>query len=152
MPTSTCRRFTSNACFRVDREPDDRIRAWLLRAWRRVRGRPLGDSFLDGDATAELRLGLADADELIRQPGNAERALAHFAHVAGVWRSLAPSRIGRLLVALQPVPDWFARSLAPHESVSRALGAHRTSRTPRSDPSRRSWRLGSKEPPVEATR
>ena len=111
---------------RVDREPDDRIGAWLRRAWRRLRGRPLGDGFLAGDATAALRLGLADAGELIRQPGNAERALAHFAHVAGVWRSLAPSRIGRLLVALQPVPDWFGRSLSPHEQRLLALSeAHR---------------------------
>lgn len=101
---------------RLDREPDDRPGAWLHRAWRRLRGRPLGDGFLDGDVSRSLRRGLEEAAALIQQPGNAERALDHFRRIVGVWRSLVPARIGRLLLALQPVPDWFGRPLSPQEA------------------------------------
>ena len=43
-----------------------------------------------------------------------------------LWCALRPARIGRIVFALQPVPDWFGRPLGAREAeLAAASEAHR---------------------------
>ena len=113
---------------RLDRQPDDRPGALLHRLWCRLRGRSPGDGFLEGEVCSSLRRGLEDGEHLVEQPLNLGRALDHFRRMVGIWSDLVPRRIGRLVFALQPVPDLFGRPLSAQET--QLLAASETHRPP----------------------
>jgi hypothetical protein len=111
---------------RLAHEPVRSLSDRLRRAWRRLRGRDNVDPFAKSPLLAELAKGLGDIGSLAAETSNVERALVHFEHVLDLWRALQPARIRRLLFALQPVPDWFARPFGDRErALVDASEAHR---------------------------
>jgi hypothetical protein len=106
--------------------PGGGLRRWLHERWRRLRGRTTTDPFVDSDLVRALEAGLGPADALAAAAENPERALRHFEHVLDLWCALRPARVGRLVFALQPVPDWFGRPLGERERrLAAASEAHR---------------------------
>jgi hypothetical protein len=111
---------------RLASTPDAGLGGWLHRRWRRLRGRTTEDPFVDSDLVRAVHRGLGPMDVLAASPENPQRALKHFEHVLDLWCALRPSRVGRLLFALQPVPDWFGRPLGTRERTLMAESeAHR---------------------------
>jgi hypothetical protein len=102
------------------------LASWFQQQWRRLRGRSNADPFVRTDLVDQLARGLSDLERLAADDANPERALDHFGHVMDLWRALCPARAGRVVFALQPVPDWFGRPLAAREAESmQASEAHR---------------------------
>lgn len=111
---------------RLGSEPVRGLSDRLRRGWRRLRGRDNVDPFVKSPLIAELARGLGGVASLAPDASSPERALQHFEHVLDLWCALRPARVGRLLFALQPVPDWFARPLAAQErELAAASEAHR---------------------------
>lgn len=81
--------------------------------------------FDESTLLVELRRSL-DLSVAVRDSRAVERALTHFEHVLNMMRALQPHKIGRLVFALQPVPEWFGRPLSVIErDLSILVDRHR---------------------------
>jgi hypothetical protein len=99
---------------------------WLHERWRKLRGRNTRDPFVDSDLVRALEAALGPAEALAAAAEHPERALRHFEHILDLWCALRPARLGRLVFALQPVPDWFGRPLSePERRLAAASESHR---------------------------
>jgi hypothetical protein len=100
---------------RLGHDPEPRLRGWLAGRWRRLRGRPVVDPFVESELIDATRRGLGDPESLVAATENPARALAHFRHVLDLWDGLRPRRVRALTFAVQPVPEWFGRPYSEKE-------------------------------------
>jgi hypothetical protein len=93
------------------------VRSWIGRQWVWLRKgfAPAPFQFVSGALLKSLQRGLADADMLLADPKHRERAIRHFDHALHILHALQPGKINRLIVAIQPVPEWFGRPLTSQE-------------------------------------
>jgi hypothetical protein len=111
---------------RIARDPGRTLRGWAADRWRRLRGHPSVDAFVDSAVLRELARGLAEPEALSRAADHPARALSHFRHVLELWESLRPRRVGTLLFGIQPVPEWFGRPFSAKERrMTEISEAHR---------------------------
>jgi len=103
------------------------LREWVTYRWKHVLGDPieLPSGFDSGSLLHDLQ-GSLNFSDLLHDSGSVERALENFGHVLSVLRAFQPRKIGRLIFALQPVPEWFGRPLSQIEQkLSAIVDRHR---------------------------
>lgn len=73
------------------------------------------DDFLFSTVLNDINTGLDGIPDLSESAPIINAAMATWRNILQIWRCLTPNRMGKLMVFIQPVPEWFGRPLNPKE-------------------------------------